>query len=169
MQKDLSNDEALKKMKELIDSVNICMYASADAGTDGASRPMSTAKVEDDGTIWFFTDESTGAGREAGAQLKAALHYSSPAKNSYLCVLGDAELSQDKSKMEELWSDMLKTWWPDGLETPGITLIRVSPSSAHYWDSDASRLRLMYSYVKAKITGEPADGSEGDEGRLNVA
>jgi len=166
MEKNLSNEEALKKMKSAVESIGICMMAAI--GGDGASRPMSVAGCDDNGDIWFFTKKITGAGEEAGSQQKVALHFSSPAKLNFLCVLGDSALVNDKTKMEELWNPMMKTWFPDGLETPGITLIRVDPASAHYWESSASRIELLYSWAKAQITGSPADGSEGRSGSLDV-
>lgn len=166
MEKNLSNEDALKKMKSAIESIGVCMMAAVDG--DGASRPMSAAKCEDNGNIWFFTNEKTEAGQEAGSRKKLALHFSSPAKLNFLCVLGQSELVHDKAKMEELWNPIMKTWFPDGLETPGITLIRVDPESAHYWESNASRIELLYSWAKAQITGKPAGGSEGRSGSLEV-
>ncbi len=168
MEKNLSNDEALKKLKELVESINICMYCTMEQGSKMASRPMSTAKIEDNGDIWFFTTDHSGPAENAEKAPEVCLNYSSPAKNTYVCVMGDPELSFDKAKMEELWSPILKTWFPDGLETPDIALVKVTPTNAHYWESDVSRMRLLFSFVKAAVTGEPANGTEGDHGELNV-
>lgn len=168
MEKDLQDQEALAKLKDLIDSVHICMYCTTDASGDITSRPMGTSKVEDDGTIWFFTTDHSGAAAEAGRETTACLNYAHPGKNTYLVVTGQSELVFDKAKMAELWNPMLKTWFPDGLETPDIALIRVTPDKAHYWESDASRIRLAYSFLRAQITGKPAQGTEGDHGELNV-
>ena len=168
MEKNLHNTEALQKMKSLAESVNICMYAMQEGGAGITARPMSASLIEDDGTVWFFTSDNSTAGTEAEGGKSVCLAFSSPAKNTYLSVSGTAVLSHDKAKMDELWSPMLKTWFPQGLETPDIALIRVTPQSAHYWDSDASRFLLLYSFVKASITGEPAHGSEGTEGQLNL-
>lgn len=169
MEKNLNNEEALKKMKELIESVNVCMYCTMDSMSEMASRPMGTAGVDEDGTIWFFTDEDTTAGQEANKESHVCLNYASTAKNTYACIMGESELVKDKNKMEELWNDFLKTWFPDGLSTPGISLIKVTPNSGHYWDTDATRLRLLYSYLKAKVTGEAADGTEGTSGKLDLS
>ncbi len=107
--------------------------------------------------------------QESKGGTEVCLNYASTAKNTYMCVMGSSEVVKDKAKMSELWNDMLKTWFPDGLETPGISLLKVTPTAAHYWESDATRLRLLFSYVKAKVTGEAANGTEGMEGHLNVA
>jgi general stress protein 26 len=166
MEKDLHSAEATAKMKELIESVNICMYCTLEQGTDMASRPMGTAKVDDDGTIWFFTTDHSGPAENATEASEVCLNYAHITKNTYICVTGNPELVFDKAKMKELWNPMLKTWFPDGLDTPDIALVKVTPRSAHYWDGDASRLQLLFSYIKARITGERGKG--GDQGELHV-
>ena len=168
MEKNLESAEALTKLKDIIESINICMYCTMEAKSDMASRPMGTAKVEDDGAIWFFTMDESGAAASGAEGQEVCLNYASPAKNTYLCVMGNAQLVHDKAKMQELWSDMLKTWFPDGLESPNIALLKVSPRTAHYWDSDVSRVRLAYAYIKAKVTGEADNGAAGDHGKLAV-
>jgi general stress protein 26 len=155
MEKNLHSEEALKKLKELVESVNICMYCAMEQGSDMASRPMGTAQIEDDGTIWFFTTDHSGAAENAN-------------KTNEVCLMGNPELVFDKGKMKELWNQILKTWFPQGLDTPDIALVKVAPRSAHYWDSDASRLRLLFSFIKAQVSGKRADGDEGDQGELHV-
>jgi general stress protein 26 len=168
MEKNLQDADALKKLKELAESINICMYCTMEHGSDMASRPMSTAQVEEDGTIWFFSSDETSATQESKGGTEVCLNYASPAKNSYMCVMGNAEVVHDKAKMEELWNEFMKTWYPEGLSTPGISLLKVTPTSAHYWDNDVTRMKILFSYIRAKITGEPAKATEGNEGRLDV-
>jgi len=166
MEKNLHSQEALDKLKELIESVNICMYCSMEHGSDMASRPMGTAKVDDNGSIWFFTTDHSGAAENAAHAEEVCLNYAHITKNTYLCVMGDPELVFDKGKMKELWSPILKTWFPQGLDTPDIALVKVTPRSAHYWDSDASRLRLLFSFIKAQVTGKRPEG--GEQGELHL-
>jgi general stress protein 26 len=168
MEKNLHNQEAVARMKELVESVGICMYCTMEKGSDMASRPMGTAKVDEDGTIWFFTTNHSGAAENAPKGEEVCLNYAHITKNTYICVMGEPELSFDKGKMKELWTPMLKTWFPDGLDTPDIALVKVIPRSAHYWDSDMSRLRLLFSFLKAQVTGERPSGLEGDHGELNI-
>ncbi len=169
MEKNLHNQEALGKLKELVESVHICMYCSMEHGSDMASRPMGTAKVDDDGSIWFFTTDHSGAAENAEHAEEVCLNYAHVTKNTYLCVMGNPELVFDKAKMKELWSPILKTWFPQGLDTPDIALVKVTPRSAHYWDSDASRLRLLFSFIKAQVSGKRPDGDEGEEGELHLS
>lgn len=69
--------------------------------------------------------------------------------------------------MKELWTPMLKAWFPDGLETPGIALLKVAAQQAHYWDTDASKLVVLFAMAKAAITGKTTDTGKHGELELN--
>ena len=68
--------------------------------------------------------------------------------------------------MEELWNPILKAWFPDGLETPDLCLLKVNVEEAEYWDSSSSTLVQIAGFVKAMVTGQQADG--GDHGKVNL-
>ena len=165
MKENLQDREALDKLKELAESLDICMFTTLHNGRMYA-RPMSTQQIEDDGTMWFFTYEDSQGAQDANYD-HVCLSYASSPKNTYLTVQGRAEVSYDKGKMKELWKDILTAWFPQGLDTPGIALIRVTPEEAHYWDSDASRMRILAQYAVAKVTGK-YESMEGREGELKL-
>jgi general stress protein 26 len=167
MEKNLDKLEAIKKMKELAEDVKFCMLATADSNNNLYGRPMTTMQVEDDGTIWFFTNNENDAAAKAKKDEKVCLNYADPSKTTYLTVQGTAELVVDKEKMKELWNPKLKAWFPDGLEDRNIALLKVIPRQAHYWDVDASKLVVLYAAVKASITGEMADIGEHGELAIN--
>jgi general stress protein 26 len=66
-----------------------------------------------------------------------------------------ARLVHDRAKAEELWSAPLKVWFPDGLETPGLALLKVQAVSAEYWDSPSSMVVKLLGAARAAITGDP--------------
>lgn len=43
----------------------------------------------------------------------------------------------------------------EGLETPGVTLIRVRPDSVEYWDSPNSKVVRLLGMARAAITCDP--------------
>jgi len=166
MEKNLERGEALRKLKELAEDIKFCMFATSDANHYLYGRPMTTMQVEDNGTIWFFTSDRSKVAGDARGSEPVCLNYASPAKNNYLTVQGQVTLVKDKKKMEELWSPMLKAWFPDGLDSPDIALLRVEPEQAHYWDADASRVEVLFAMIKGAVTGKPDD--TGDHGELKI-
>ena len=70
---------------------------------------------------------------------------------------------RDRAKIEELWQPHLKAWFPDGVDTPDIALLKVSVEKAEYWDSSQSMVVHAVSLVSSLVTGEPAQPGEGLE------
>ncbi|RYZ39916.1 MAG: pyridoxamine 5'-phosphate oxidase [Sphingobacteriales bacterium] len=166
MEKNLTREEALEKLKEIAEDIRFCMFATTDTSNFLYGRPMTTMQVDEQGDIWFFTSRESSAAQESSEQEKVCLNYANPASNNYLTVQGKASLVKDEVKMKELWNPTLKAWFPDGIDTPGIVLLRVSPEQAHYWDTDASRLQVLFSMVKSAVTGKRSD--VGDHGELKL-
>ena len=57
MSQELRSEDAVKKFKELVETVNVCMFTTLDDSNTIFSRPMSTVKIDDEGNAWFFTNE----------------------------------------------------------------------------------------------------------------
>jgi len=43
---------------------------------------------------------------------------------------------RDRATMREHWVPDLERWWPDGVETPGVALLKVKAERIHYWDGE---------------------------------
>jgi len=155
--------EALEKLQSLIEDIDFAMLTTVD--TDGVlrSRPMSTQKAEFDGDLWFFTSDKTHKVEEIERDSRVNASYAEPDDNVYVSVSGNASITKDRAKMEELWNPILKAWFPDGLDTPGICLLKVSVEQAEYWDSPSSTLVQIAGFVKALVTGRRADGGENEK------
>lgn len=158
--KDLSGKEAVDKIKELADS-KICLFCTYE-DNQIVSRPMSTQKVEDDGTIWFFSDKDSVKNDQILQDNKVYLMYSDTSKQHYLSLGGYAEIVFDKDKIEELWTPIAKAWFEEGKDDPDITLLKVMPETGHYWDTKNGKLVSTIKIAIATLTGnEPDDGIEG--------
>ena len=52
----------------------------------------------------------------------------------FIAVEGAAELIQNKEAFEEHWTKELDVWFKDGINTPGLVLIKIHATRIHYWD-----------------------------------
>jgi len=121
-----------KKMKNL----DFCMLVTKDGRNTLHSRPMSNnGQVEYDGNSWFFTYEDSNKVKQIQNDPKVSLIYQTD-KMLFIECYGEAFIVRDKTVMEERWVDDLNRWFPKGLETPGICLIRVKASRVQFWDKD---------------------------------
>lgn len=155
-----NRDEAVKKLNEEIRGIKIAMLTTQAQGGELHSRPMATQEQDSDGSLWFFTYFDSGKTAELEANPQVNVAYVDPATNRYVSVAGRGRISRDRAKMQELWKEPLKAWFPKGLDDPDIALLHVEVSSAQYWDSPSGLMVMLGGYLKAKVTGERADGGE---------
>ena len=53
-------------------------------------------------------------------------------KNKFLTANAIAAEVSDIAKMQELWDPTLKAWFKEGLETPGIILLKLNLEEAEF-------------------------------------
>lgn len=163
----LQNKEAIRKLKDLATEINICLFCNGTGMEIPPScRPMATSGVDDDGNIWFFSPRDSEKNREIQMNPNVRLFYSHPGKSSFLIISGKADISYDRATIEELWSPLDKTWFKDGVDDPTISLIRVRPTDAHFWDTKGNQFVNFFKMVASVATGTTL--VEGEEGRILV-
>lgn len=167
IQQHLDNEEALKKLNKLVDEVKVCMFATIHEDYTVHSRPMQTIQVDDQGSLWFFTNEHSEKVDDVSKDNTVYLMYSHPGQNTYLHVKGKCSVVNDKEKMKELWSPMVKAWFPKGLEDPALALLKVDTSEASYWDGSSSKFVVFFNMIKAIAKGEQPN--DGEFGKLEVS
>ena len=159
----LNNKKAIDKLKSLVDYIMICLFCT-DLKTDDGSTcsPMSAIKVCDQGNIWFFSEKDSDKNKVIALDKNVQLFFSHPAKGSYLVVNGDAKIILDKTKIEELWTPVAKIWFKEGKDDPNISIIKVTPTTAYYWDTEGNRMINFIKMVASVVTGTNlVDGEEG--------
>ncbi|MCM2473013.1 pyridoxamine 5'-phosphate oxidase family protein [Rhizobium sp. CG5] len=133
------------KMKK----IDFCMMLTkADAGTI-ASRPMSNnGDVDYDGDSFFFSYQDTDKVRQITADPTVSLTFTAPPSllgkpGIFVAVEGKASLIADRAVFEAHWVSDLDRWFPQGIATPGVVLIKVHAETVQYWDGeDSGRIRL---------------------------
>jgi general stress protein 26 len=165
-EKKLQDQEAIQKFRDLAEVVNICMFTTIDNELNIMSRPMWTAEIDDEGNVWFFTNEFSEKIQEVSKDNLVNLIYSHPGKNIYLNAKGTCSVIIDRKKMEELWKPSMKTWFPNGLEDSKICLVKVVTENAYYWNTSSSKMSLFFQTIKALAKGEKY--KEEETGKLNL-
>lgn len=132
----------LKDLAEKMKDIDFAMLATRASSGGITSRPMSNNReVEYDGDAWFFAEESALLVSEIEANPAVNLSYQGKAgllgmRPFFLAIEGRGELVRDKSLFAEHWTKGLERWWPQGIDTPGLVLLKVRGQRAHYWDGE---------------------------------
>lgn len=150
-----STSDGTRKVAELVDQARICMLTTMTAGGRHVSRPMALQDVEFDGDLWFFAMDDSAKVTEIRTHPQVNVAFSDDKHQAWTSVSGNAVVVHDRDKMAELWAPPLKVWFPDGLDTPGITLVRVHAETAEWWEASGSRVRRLIGAVRAATTGDP--------------
>lgn len=163
-QTNLKAGEGIKKLKQLVDDIDICLFCTDLKTDDGATcRPMSRQEVDEDGSIWFFSEINSDKNIAIQKDNAVQLFFSHPGKHSYLVVNGVAEIIQDREKIYALWSPIAKVWFTEGKEDPKISLIKVIPSSAYYWNTEGNKMVNILKFLASVATGKQLlDSKEGE-------
>jgi general stress protein 26 len=164
MSKAVTRDDKLGKLREIVKAVDICMLTTTDEEGGLHSRPMSNNRdVEFDGDLWFFTYGSSHEVDEVGRVPQVNASFADIDAQLYASLTGRAEVVRDRAKIEELWKPQLRAWFPEGVDTPDIALLKVTVERAEYWDGSQSFVAHAVSLVSSFISGEPAQLGENEK------
>lgn len=152
-----TRNEQIEHLAELIDDIHVCMLTTIDDDGKPWSRPMGVAEVEFDGDLWFFTRDDSEKVTHIRHRPGVGVAFAKPSDQEYVTMAGRASVVDDRQKAEELWSEPLRTWFPDGLDDPHLRLLKVEVERAEYWDSPSSFVVYALGYAKARLTGETPD------------
>eukprot|EP01114_Cavostelium_apophysatum_P003244 TRINITY_DN13034_c0_g1_i1.p1 TRINITY_DN13034_c0_g1~~TRINITY_DN13034_c0_g1_i1.p1 ORF type:complete len:180 (-),score=37.28 TRINITY_DN13034_c0_g1_i1:77-616(-) len=127
--------------------------------TDGRqhARPMRVIKCIQSEGIYFFTNkESTKVW-----ELKEDSHVTLTGQKSdlWLYTTGRARIITDKAKLDQLWTEGVKPWFPDRTQDPDCSLICVVPEVGEYWNQTGvtNKMAFYWETAKAYVTGEKAE------------
>jgi general stress protein 26 len=148
-------DTPISHVAKLVERAKISMLTTMTAEGKHVSRPMGLQEVEFDGDLWFFASDDSAKAREIQANPQVNVSFSNDKSSEWTSISGTAEVVHDRAKAEELWSAPLKAWFPDGLDTPGLALIKVHADSAEYWEAPSSKVVRLIGAARAAATGDP--------------
>jgi general stress protein 26 len=149
------------KLEDISEKMRDIDFAILTTRTDGgalSARPMSNNRqVEYDGDSFFFTCDDHRSVQDIEADPNVGVAYQSKSgvlgmKPFFITVEARAELIRDKAQFKEHWTKDLDAWFKQGIDTPGLVLIKAVAQRLHYWDGwDSGEIK-----VKAGAGAEPA-------------
>jgi general stress protein 26 len=163
----LTGEDALAKIRELLKQFPIAFMVTAQDNTIVA-RPIGVVgdHAAFDGSLWFITDRRSRKVQAIQSGATTALLFQNDRDGAYLHLTGRAVVVEDAARLRKLYTPVQRTWFPDGLDDPHMTLLRFDASTGNYWDGHASMLRLAFAFAKSVMTGTP--GASGNAGIAEI-
>ena len=130
----------LADIAEKLKEIDFAMLSTSTSTGSIASRPMSNnGDVEYDGDNYFFAFESAHTIKEIEADDKIGLTFVGSKgvlgkPPIFVAIEAKAQLIRDKAAFKAHWNKDIEDWAPEGVDTPGLILIKAHATRIHYWD-----------------------------------
>lgn len=143
---------AVSKLQDLIHEFEIAMLVTRSHYGELRSRPMVLVDVDAEGVLWLLTDRHSGKMEEVAADNHVNVTMQSSRK--FVSISGTAAPVDDRQKIDSLWKETWKIWFPDGKDDPNLTLIRIHGETGEYWDNSGIRgIQYLIEAGKAYLCG----------------
>lgn len=142
-----------ERLSDLINDFSEAMLVTHLEDHSMRGRPMRMAKIETDGDLWFVTEGDSAKTDEIEKHPQVAVIFQSGSK--YVSLSGTATITRKQSKINELWSEAWKVWFPEGKNDPNLMLLKVEAEQGEYWDNSGVRgLTYAFKAGQAYLQGE---------------
>lgn len=134
--------KTITDIAEAMRDIDFTMLFTHSADGTLAGRPMSNNRdVDFDGDSHFFSYDHarTIADIERDPKVAMSLQGKSGLLGKpplFISIQGDATLIRDKAVFKAHWTKDLDRWFEQGIDTPGVVLIKVHATRIHYWDGE---------------------------------
>jgi general stress protein 26 len=146
-------ETSLAEIAEKLRDIDFAILSTRTDNNAVAGRPMSNNRnVDYDGDSYFFALDDTRTVADIRRDSNVGLSYQSKSgllgmKPYFVTIEGRAELITDRRLFAERWSKDLDGWFEQGIDTPGLVMIKVAAERLHYWDG--------YDEGELKLAGQP--------------
>lgn len=132
-----SADELREKFWKTLESDRTVMLCAEGV----PPRPMTAAREEGEGPIWFFTsiDTEMGQATENGKALGAVMMLTAKGHELFASATGQIQQDNDPAVIDRLWNPFIAAWY-SGKDDPKLRLMRFEPDQAEVWENASSLL-----------------------------
>jgi len=129
-------DKSLSDIAEKMRDIDITMLSTKTDGGAIAARPMSNNRdVDYDGDSYYFTWEQSRMVEDLKRDPTVGLSFQGK-KGFAVAVEGKGEVVKEKASFQDHWTGDLDQWFEQGVDTPGLVMIKVRAERIHYWDGE---------------------------------
>lgn len=118
------------------------------------ARPMGIKARREDGAIYLLTDVNTH--KDDAIRMDPHVNFAIHEGPRYLSISGTAQVTNDRTKIREIWGPAAQAWW-DGPDDPNLRLLTIRPREAHYWKTPGKLLSTIAMMAIASGDAAAAD------------
>ena len=127
------------------------------------ARPMAIAALDECCDIWFITSEETEKIEEIKTNPRVLVTFQRD-HGIYVSLSGTAVVSTEKTKLEKLWKESFRVWFPKGIDDPLICMVTVKVDWGEFWDhSGIKQIKYLFQAMTAYAAGIKPMINEGEQ------
>ncbi|KAI9316793.1 hypothetical protein BX666DRAFT_1858172 [Dichotomocladium elegans] len=161
-----STEKKLEDLYKLLKDHTVCMMTTRCAESGRlVSRAMAPCPPSHDAPadLWFFSNNVTQKFKELDEDPNVNLAYYDNSTTEWVSISGKARVVNDRQKIKELYTPMLKAWFGDlkdgvhdgSQDDPRISLIHVEAETVHYMLKDKTVPVMIWRVAKSMWSGDP--------------
>ncbi|MEQ8208755.1 MAG: pyridoxamine 5'-phosphate oxidase family protein [Lacipirellulaceae bacterium] len=161
------NDSPAENFHSLLKKFDQGMLVTRSADGQIRSRPMQIAGCDADSDLWFVTTKETGKVTDIDNDSHVCVALRDG--RTFLSLSGKARVVTDQTKLDELWSEAWRVWFPDGKEDPNLVLIHIDATEGEYWDQSGLKgLKYLFKAGKAYLAGQRPELDEESHSKVQL-
>jgi general stress protein 26 len=154
-------------LHDLLEDFDTAMLVTHSPNGSLHARPMAVAQVEPTGNLWFVTDRSSG--KMDDIHVDAHVNVTMQGGGKFVSVSGIANELEDRRKVEEIWNEHMRVWFPGGKDDPNLVLLRVDAREGEYWDnSGTNAIKYMFKAGRAYLRGERPNDDRTEHSKVKM-
>jgi general stress protein 26 len=112
------NADSRHHLYAVIRGFKIALLMTRAADGSMHARPLAVADVPADGEILFATSTSSPKVAEIEADPRVPISFQNGAQ--FACVSGTGRVSRDRARLQQLWLESWRIWYPAGVDDPTL-------------------------------------------------
>ncbi len=153
----------IEKVRDLLKGFSTAMLITHDDGRPLHARPMAIADITESCDLWFITNDESAKVQEIDRDTRVHVVCQKD-HSAYLSIAGKASLVHDRGRIEAVWKEPFRVWFPEGQADPHLVLIHVTPDRAEYWDNQGlNKASYLWEAAIAYVSGETPRVREGEQ------
>jgi general stress protein 26 len=124
----------MQRIRQIVSQFRVGMLVTHAEDASMHARPMRIAAHEGDGILWFLSDVDSEKIIQLGGDARATVVFQDPEETRFLSMTGFAGATTERERVEALWNESFRPYFPRGNGDPQLCAIYFEPTEAEYWD-----------------------------------
>jgi general stress protein 26 len=156
-----------QRLHDIVKPFSTAMLVTRAANSGMHARPLAIASLDAIADLTFATSIDSPKAAEIERDPDVLVVFQS--SGAYASIVGTARISRDRAKIDSLWQESWRLWFPEGTDDPRLCLLTVTAREGEYWDNKGLQaLGFMTEAVKALFKGKQPTVDEGRNAKVKL-